>query len=155
MHHSKNLLCLVIILYMLVTISLARYNSFGEGHEGDRMKTSSSSQQETVFSSPTINQDSEPTPTGAVGSAHGPNWDYGWGWGAGPRSGWGYGYGSSHAPTGFARGYGFGYGSGSGSGSGYGYGTGGGGASGYGYGAGGAHGGSGGGGGGSPSNHHG
>uniref|UniRef100_A0A803N9R8 Uncharacterized protein n=1 Tax=Chenopodium quinoa TaxID=63459 RepID=A0A803N9R8_CHEQI len=39
------------------------------------------------------NHGNEDTPTGATGSAHGPNWDYGWGWGAGPRSGWGYGGG--------------------------------------------------------------
>lgn len=86
------------------------------------------------------------TPTGATGSAHGPNWDYSWGWGSGPGSGWGYGSGSGRSPSGFGRGTGYGFGYGSGSGSGYGYGSGGGGARGSGYGFGMGSGSSGGGG---------
>ncbi|CAI9302533.1 unnamed protein product [Lactuca saligna] len=79
-----------------------------------------------------VNQVSNSNPTGASGSAHGPNWDYSWGYGSSPGSGWGYGSGS---------GSGYGYGSGSGGahagGSGYGYGSSGGGSHGGGHGGGG------------------
>uniref|UniRef100_A0A803P351 Uncharacterized protein n=1 Tax=Cannabis sativa TaxID=3483 RepID=A0A803P351_CANSA len=43
-------------------------------------------------------------PTGATGSAHGPNWDYSWGWGSSPGAGWGYGSGSGRSPNGFGGG---------------------------------------------------
>ncbi|XP_021770519.1 keratin-associated protein 21-1-like [Chenopodium quinoa] len=150
-HYKTKIAILHVLFFMLATTCLARYNSFGESRDR-RMEGTATTTTPGTVSSPLAevnNHGNEDTPTGATGSAHGPNWDYGWGWGAGPRSGWGYGYGSSHSPTSFGRGYGFGYGSGSGSGSGsgYGYGSGSsGGVGGYGYGAEGAHGGSGGGG---------